>query len=72
VTCYVDPHDPREAVIDKEVHGTQIVAWALAWLVLGAGFWVLSITVRFYRKVLAYRRKLLESAAPDVADHRSG
>ncbi len=62
VACYVDPRDPREAVIDKDVHGAQIFAWAMAWLLLGAGFFVLSLTVRFYRKVLAVRSALLEAS----------
>jgi len=62
VTCYVDPLDPREAVIDKDVHGVQIFAWTMSWLLLGAGFFMLSLTVRFYRKVLAVRRELLEES----------
>jgi hypothetical protein len=67
VTCYVDPNDPREAVIDRNVHGLQIFAWAMAWLLLGAGFFVLSLTVRFYRKVLAARRALLEESGTSEA-----
>ena len=62
VACYVDPRDPREAVIDKDVHGAQTFAWAMARLLLGAGFFVLSLTVRFYRKVLAVRSALLEAS----------
>jgi hypothetical protein len=49
VTCYVNSRDPREAVIDRDVHPEQFVPWALSWLLLGATFIVVRVTVRYYR-----------------------
>jgi hypothetical protein len=50
VTCYVNPSKPGEAVIDRDLHPEQFVRWALAWLLLGAAFFVVRVTVLYYRK----------------------
>jgi hypothetical protein len=50
VGCFVDPNDPRQAVIDRVVHGTQIFPWVMSWaLMIFAGFAV-RLCVRYYRR----------------------
>jgi hypothetical protein len=50
VRCFVNPRDPREAVIDREVHATQIGAWVLAWGMFAFGVVAIRISVRAYRR----------------------
>jgi hypothetical protein len=51
VGCFVDPRDPREAVIEREIHGAQLVAWALAWGAFVFGAAALRGAVRERRQV---------------------
>lgn len=50
VGCFVNPGDPREAVIDRDVHGTQVIAWIVSWGMLVLGGWFIRVSVRAYRR----------------------
>jgi hypothetical protein len=53
VTCFVNPRDPREAVIDRDVDGLQVLAWIIAWAMLVLGGWIIRASVRVHRQSLA-------------------
>ncbi len=50
VGCFVDPNDPRQAVIDRAVHGTQIFPWVMSWALLVFTGIAIRVCVRYYRR----------------------